>query len=685
MQRSLQSLLLILLLAAPWSETAAQWRSDSTTNTTVIKATGIQANPKAVSDGNNGVIIVWEDTRYGAGYDIWAQHLDANGMKLWPDTGVKICVNTGDQRYPQIVTDGNGGAYIAWEDRRSASLSSDIYAQHINGSGAVSYAANGVAVATATRDQEAFSICADGNGGAYIAWEDNRSNTTVTRPDIWMNRLTTAGPQWSNGAGRAIITQSNQQRRPRLADDGQGGCILVFETTQGIPPSLWATRVNSSGTVLWGTSGATVFRGSGQTNVARNAHVVRDGNKFLIAWEVTSLSSSGQDIMANKLAMDSTKEWSSPAEVTGEWPGDQTNPRIIGDDSNGVIVVFEDYLGDQTNRDIGAVRVYPNGVDRLPSYSNGFAMLSRQLRGQTGPEIVKSDEGGFIAVWNDGRNADGDSSIYANRMNRQMRRQFPTANATSTWGLPINSSPQYVSKQVTIVPRTNGAIAVWSGNRDGTFDIFAQLIFKDGTLPIELASFTAKTNDLGHVLLDWKTANEFDNAGFEVERRTIGASSNEFEVIASYLSENSLRGAGTSSTAQHYSFVDQPAEGIYEYRIADVGLDGSRTSHSIRRVEVGYASGRAWSVGAVFPNPASTSQLRLPVTVAEPSILIVTVRNLLGQIAYKNEYSVSAGSQSLSLALPELPNGSYMYQVAAYSTEGVPIWVGRSGQLNLQR
>lgn len=692
MQKLLGSFLLFLLLTAivvatPFTALYAQWKSDSVTNTPVIKMNLDQASPKACSDENNGVVVVWEDKRYGSGWDLFAQRLDANGVKMWPDSGVLICKASGDQRFAVIASDDSGGAYIAWEDRRSGTLSSDIFAQHVKPDGSISYAANGVAIGTATRDQEAVTICADGNGGAFVAWEDSRASQTVTRPDIWMNRLTRAGAQWGGTAGRVMINQPNQQRRPRLIDDGQGGCVLVFETTQGIPPGIWAARINTQGAILWGTYGAIVFRGIGQANVARNASVARDGNKFLIAFEVTSLSSSGQDIMAQKMGLDSMKDWSSAAEITGEWPGDQINPRITGDDSSGVIVVFEDLTGDLApnfyNYDISAVRMTQNGINRFPKYEDGFAYVSHVTRGQRGHEIVKSDDG-FIAVWNDGRTNTGDSSIYAQRMTRQMRRQWP--NAQSQWGMPIAPSTQYDAKQVVLVPRTNGAIALWSDKRNGNYDIYAQLIFKDGTLPIELASFNAKTNEYGEVVLNWKTASEVDNAGFEVERRLLGVESNAFEVIASYESEASLRGAGNSSTSRTYSYVDQPASGIYEYRIADVGYDGTRTPHTVRRVEVGAAATRAWSMGNAFPNPSNGSSMKLPIVAAESAAVTVKVQNMMGQIVSSQTVYVSAGSTMLALDLPaHLANGRYLYQVSASNMDGGTVWQSSGHALTIQK
>lgn len=690
MTKLLRSVLLILVLGASSlaisGNAFAQWKSDSVTNTVVVKVTNTQQNPQAVSDGANGVVIVWEDYRYGDGWDLFAQRLDANGVRMWPDSGVRVARAANSQVAPQIVSDEAGGAYIVWEDNRSATLGYDIYAQRIKADGSVAWAANGIMIGSATRDQRAPSLCVDNSGGAYAAWEDSRSNTSTTRPDIYMNHLTRDGAAWGTG-GKSIIASGNQQKMPKLIDDGQGGCLLTYQTSLGVPLAIYGTRVNASGNVLWGTAGALVYRGTSQAMVARNVNMSRDGNEFLLAWEVTSAGSSLQDIYAQRLMLDSTKKWFSAAEVTGEWPGDQLNPRIISDDSGGAIVVFADFTSDASpnfyNFDVSAVRILANGVDRLPD-NNTFAFLCRQTRGQRWPEVVSLNGGEFIAAWDDARQSASDTSIYAQRMNRWMKRQWPVANTNSTWGVPINSSPTAMSKQVMLVPRTNGAIAVFADNRTGNFDIYAQLIFRDATLPIELASFDAKANDFGEVMIDWKTANEFDNAGFEVERRTLDASANNsYEVIGSYKEIASLRGNGSSSTPKSYSFIDQPARGIYEYRIADIGLDGTRTAHAPKRVEVGAGSNATFSLGNAYPNPAAAS-IKIPFTVASRCDVILTVKNTIGQTIIETEQSFGAGSNFFQVELPEVSNGSYLYQLTALEN-GQALWVSPAAAISIQK
>ena len=72
---------------------------------------------------------------------------------MWASDGVPVCFTTGNQMYPVIVSDGAGGAIVAWYDGRSGN--DDIYAQRVNASGTCLWAANGVALCTAAGNQQA--------------------------------------------------------------------------------------------------------------------------------------------------------------------------------------------------------------------------------------------------------------------------------------------------------------------------------------------------------------------------------------------------------------------------------------------------------------------------------------------------------------------------------------------------
>ena len=214
--------------------------------------------PALTSDGFGGAIITWFDGRNGVTDKIFAQRINAGGVVQWATNGVAVTNVPGfEQLDPTIVSDGAGGAIIAWHDDRGGNAGYDVYAQRITGNGAVQWTNSGTAISTAAFDQWHTSIVSDGRGGAVITWEDDRSNGQGIQ-DIYAQRVNAAGlVQWSAG-GVAISTAANQQLlngryisppyRPNIVSNRAGCAIITWcDFRNGVNSDIYAQQINASG------------------------------------------------------------------------------------------------------------------------------------------------------------------------------------------------------------------------------------------------------------------------------------------------------------------------------------------------------------------------------------------------------------------------------------------------------
>jgi hypothetical protein len=219
----------------------------------VTNAPSGQYRPQIVWDGYFGAIVAWTDWRKGTESDVYAQRVDPFGHLLWDSNGVAICTAANDQAWVSMASDGAGGALIAWEDLRADTT--DIYAQRIDGTGNVLWGADGVAVCTASRDQLVLQVISDGVGGALLAWEDQRAGGT----DLYAQRIRANGtPAWSSN-GVPVCVMTGPQWQPRMAYDGEGGAIVVWEDDRfDNGGDIYAQRIDSTGAVLWQTNGVGV-------------------------------------------------------------------------------------------------------------------------------------------------------------------------------------------------------------------------------------------------------------------------------------------------------------------------------------------------------------------------------------------------------------------------------------------
>ena len=119
----------------------------------------------------------------GSDFDIFAQRISQNGVPLWTTDGITLCAASGDQDAASIVSDGQGGAIIVWEDHRSGSQW-DVYAQRVNADGAAMWAANGAKVTDIlVGNRMALPVVAsDGAKGALIAWMNRSSGARLQCP-----------------------------------------------------------------------------------------------------------------------------------------------------------------------------------------------------------------------------------------------------------------------------------------------------------------------------------------------------------------------------------------------------------------------------------------------------------------------------------------------------------------------
>lgn len=111
-------------------------------------------------------------------------------------------------------------------------------------------------------------------------------------------------------------------------------------------------------------------------------------------------------------------------------------------------------------------------------------------------------------------------------------------------------------------------------------------------LPIELLSFSAHRIDPSSVKLDWSTASEHGNDGFELWRMVEGESA--------FSRVGWVAGVGDSPSRVDYSFVDaNPSSRMSYYRLKQLDEDGEFSWSPLAAVEGGVSS----SVIA-YPNPA---------------------------------------------------------------------------------
>jgi hypothetical protein len=323
----------------------------------VCSSTGTQQNPVLVSDGAGGAIIVWEDARIGA-WDIYAQRVGGAGTIQWTFNGVPVCTIPGDQTAPAITTDGSGGAIIAWQDFRSSNL--DIFSQRLSNAGVAQWTNDGVAVCTAGGYQQFPVIVSDGAGGALLAWQDPRNGPY----DIYGQHLNASGgPQWTAN-GLAYCAAVNDQTSPSIAGDGSGGAIVTWQDQRSGSGrnAVYAQRFNAIGVPIWTVDGVAVCTTPAGTSSPRLAPT--GGGAAIFAWQ--DQRNGNSDIYAQEVGASGVPQWTGDGVAVCTVGGDQNGPAIVADGAGGAMISFYDNRFSAGN-DVYLQHLNGTGVRALPA------------------------------------------------------------------------------------------------------------------------------------------------------------------------------------------------------------------------------------------------------------------------------------------------------------------------------
>jgi subtilisin-like proprotein convertase family protein len=304
-----------------------------------------------IPDGDGGVIITWQRLPTVPGEtDIYAQRVDANGNVKWTNNGVAVCLAAGSQSWPQLASDLNGGAIIAWEDGRNGTGTNDIYAQRIDGNGVAQWTADGIPVCADPSYQTVTEICSDGNGGAVIAWEDNRTGSSV----IFGQRINSAGDaQWATD-GKLLSPPSTNCKEPILSFDKAGSVYLVWITeVQSTDTNIGTQKIDLDGNLLWGTTGVDICNASGHQNEVSLIKNIAGG--IITCW-MDSRSDSYGNIYAQWIDSEGNIKWTINGVEICNASGGQSYPVLTTDGLAGAILSWWD-LRNGSDEDIYAQNV----------------------------------------------------------------------------------------------------------------------------------------------------------------------------------------------------------------------------------------------------------------------------------------------------------------------------------------
>jgi hypothetical protein len=170
------------------------------------------------------------------------------------------------------------------------------------------------------------------------------------------------------------------------------------------------------------------------------------------------------------------------------------------------------------------------------------------------------------------------------------------------------------------------------------------------SLPVTITNFTGKRD--GPInKLEWATATEINNAGFELQRSVDGVNFSRLVFVASRASN------GNSVNKVSYSFDDvRPLAGNGYYRLKQMDKDGKTTTSKV--ILIKGAKLNAISFTSVYPNPVKD---KLNTIISSPVVEVVQlmITDLNGKVLNRQATSLVIGDNKISLPVSRLSSGTY--------------------------
>jgi hypothetical protein len=175
-----------------------------------------------------------------------------------------------------------------------------------------------------------------------------------------------------------------------------------------------------------------------------------------------------------------------------------------------------------------------------------------------------------------------------------------------------------------------------------TLPVVGEVYTISATIPVELTTFTARANQQA-TLLQWETASENNNKGFQIERQKANG---DWETLGF---------VGAKGKAAMYNFTDKTPLATSYYRLRQIDNDGKETMSKVISI-----STKDNNKLKVYPNPVSnvlTIKVNTDDTTRENREgADYQVINLLGQ-------QVMNGKATQRLDVSALPKGAYFLRV----------------------
>jgi hypothetical protein len=535
----------------------------------------------AISDGSGGAGIAWSDGRSGT-FNGFASRLDSNGDHVsgWAAGGNALSSSDSNEVCVGAATDAAGGIFSVLTDVDPPQYSNfhDAYLQHRTESGALAggYPTNGKPLVSG--DLGTIGILPDGSGNVFFGWSSPSGSTVRAK---LLDPSGNTAPGWpSNGIDTGIPDDTDGE--PAL--DGSGGIYAIW--TSGM--EIKVQRFNSSGVVSgWPANGLVVHTAGIPLSSITTRIVQLSSGDALAVWEDPETG----HVTVQRVTSAGAAEASWPAAgldvSTGVTP--EKAPSVVADGADGALIMWQEQIMSRPP----SFRIFVQRVTSTGAISSGWPATGVSLSAGFGAyapsNLIGDGNNGALAAWEDLGGGEG------NILAQHVLASGATDPGWDAIGVVVCAAPGDQLFPRISSDDASGMIVTWLDYADQSQpQVKAGHVLTGGTVSA-LASLVDASAESGLVRLYW-----FSPDG-SVARAVVERAQDGGGFIA--LSDIFADGGGNL----RFEDRDVIAGASYTYRLAV--MDGGRVTH-LGEVTLRVPALLKFGIEGLRPNP----------TVGDPSV-----------------------------------------------------------------
>ncbi|SVA99584.1 uncharacterized protein METZ01_LOCUS152438, partial [marine metagenome] len=402
----------------------------------------------------------------------------------------------------QLAATSDGGVYVAW---LSDGNNYHVFLQRLNSMGEPQWSDNGMVVSNNANATWIavyhLNLAVDSEDNAIITTMDQRAGGAW---EVYAYKIASDGTMLWGNDGVSLTSSSVSNMSPRLTVLPDNSVVVTWTHNDD---TVLFQCISSAGTLLWDTG--ILIEDNDATLISPKPIVTSDGN-VLIQWirQTGPFWASNSQLYLQKYDYDGTAEWSNPIVAAGPvvFPMGNWLQQSVADDISGSFSAWTEMSGNVQN----ARAQHINDEGEL-SWTGGVDLSTNSSNFRISPQLTFSENSQeLMAVWKESNGSQSQRGVSAQRLDSNGDRLWGS-NGSSV--VDLNSNYDYLD--LNIAGFGDDLIATYieqSGNMNGNIyavrlDVNGDNVWTGGTVAVTNSNTSKSdmmiTNGPGCVFIAW--------------------------------------------------------------------------------------------------------------------------------------------------------------------------------------